>query len=161
MKKSVCLFIALMMALLAVNALAVQSGIYTGEGQGNNGPIVVDVTFADDVITNVQITEHAETPGVCDAAIATIPNEIVTYQSLAVDAVTGATNTSNGILTAVAAAVEKAGGDVEAMKARQVSKEAGEAVEMTADVIVIGGGGAGLSAAVTAGQVGASVIVLE
>ena len=72
MKKSVCFLFALMMTLFMMSAQAVQSGIYTGEGQGNNGPIVVDVTFADDVITNVQITEHAETPGVCDAAIATI-----------------------------------------------------------------------------------------
>ena len=161
MRKITCILLALLMTVFAVSALAVNSGIYTGEGQGNNGPIIVDVTFADDVITNVQITEHAETPGVCDAAIATIPNEIVQYQSLAVDAVTGATNTSNGILTAVAAAVEKAGGDVEAMKSKAISKDAGEAVEKTADVIVVGGGGAGLAAAVTASQAGASVIVVE
>lgn len=161
MRKITCILLALLMTVFAVSALAVNSGIYTGEGQGNNGPIIVDVTFADDVITNVQITEHAETPGVCDAAIATIPNEIVQYQSLAVDAVTGATNTSNGILTAVAAAVEKAGGDVEALKSKAISKDAGEAVEKTADVIVVGGGGAGLAAAVTASQAGASVIVVE
>ena len=94
----------------------------------------MDVTFSNDAITNVQVTNHSETAGVCDAAIATIPTEIVTYQSLAVDTVTGATNTSKGILDAVADAVEKAGGDVEAMKNKVVSKQAGEAVEMTADV---------------------------
>ena len=161
MRKITCCLLVILLMAFTVNALAVSSGIYTGEGKGNNGPIIVDVTFADDVITNVQITEHSETPGVCDAAIATIPNEIVTYQSLGIDTITGATNTSNGILTAVADAVAKAGGDVEAMKSKAISKEAGEAVEMTADVIVVGGGGAGLSAAVTASQGGASVIVVE
>ena len=161
MKKLVCLLLTLAMVMTMASAFAYQSGIYTGTGKGNNGDITVDVTFSNDAITNVQVTNHSETAGVCDAAIATIPTEIVTYQSLAVDTVTGATNTSKGILDAVADAVEKAGGDVEAMKNKVVSKQAGEAVEMTADVIVVGGGGAGMSAAVTAGEAGASVIVVE
>lgn len=161
MKKLVCLLLSLVMILTMASALAYQSGIYTGVGKGNNGDITVDVTFSDNAITNVQVTSHQETVGVSDAAIETIPTEIVTYQSLAVDTVTGATNTSKGILEAVASAVEQAGGDVEALKNNVVSKEAGEAVEMTADVIVLGGGGAGMAAAVAAGQNGASVIVVE
>lgn len=161
MKKLVCLLLSFVMILTIASALAYQSGIYTGVGKGNNGDIAVDVTFSDNAITNVQVMSHQETAGVSDAAIETIPTEIVTYQSLAVDAVTGATNTSKGILEAVASAVEQAGGDVEALKNNVVSKEAGEAVEMTADVIVLGGGGAGMAAAVAAGQNGASVIVVE
>lgn len=162
MKKIVCVLLALMMTLALTFASAEYTpGIYTGTGQGNNGEIVVDVTFSDSAITNVLITSHGETAGVSDAALQTIPTEIVTYQSLAVDTVTGATNSSNGILEAVADAVEQAGGSVDELKSRVISREAGEAVEMTADVIVVGGGGAGLSAAVTAGQSGASVIVVE
>lgn len=161
MKKFVSLLLTIAMTLTMSSAFAYESGIYTGIGQGNNGNITVDVTFSGDAITNVKIVSHSETAGVCDAAIETIPTEIVTYQSLAVDAVTGATNTSKGILEAVASAVEQAGGDVGALKSKTISKEAGEAVDMTADVIVVGGGGAGMSAAVTAGQQGASVIVVE
>ncbi len=91
MKKLVCLLLTLAMVMTMASAFAYQSGIYTGTGKGNNGDITVDVTFSNDAITNVQVTNHSETAGVCDAAIATIPTEIVTYQSLAVDTVTGAT----------------------------------------------------------------------
>lgn len=162
MKRIVCVLMALVMTFaLAFASAEYVPGIYTGTGRGNNGEIVVDVTFSDEAITNVQITSHGETAGVADAAIESIPKDIVTYQSLAVDTVTGATNSSNGILEAVAAAVEQAGGDVEELKSRTVSSEAGEEVVMTADVIVVGGGGAGLAAAVTAGQAGVSVIVVE
>lgn len=161
MKKLACVLLVLLLMPAIAAALTYTPGIYTGTGQGNNGDIVVDVTFSDNAITNVQILSHSETPGVSDAAIESIPVDIVTYQSLAVDAVTGATNSSNGILEAVAAAVKQAGGDVEALKSNLVSKQAGEAVDMTADVIVVGGGGAGLSAAVTASQSGTSVIIVE
>ncbi len=82
--------------------------------------------------------------------------------SLKVDAVTGATYSSKGIIEAITAALKAAGADVEKLKAKDIaSGETKGDVEKTADVIIIGGGGAGLAAAVSAHQNGAKVIVVE
>lgn len=123
--------------------------------------IEVAVTFDADTITGIEVVSCNDTPGVCDAAVEKIPAEIVKYQSLGVDVATSATFTSNGILEAVADAVNQAGGDVDALKAVPVEKVAGEEVKLSADVVVVGGGGAGLAAALTAAEEGASVIILE
>ena len=127
-----------------------------------NGDVTVSVTFTEDSIESVEVVSHSETEGLSDPAIANIPEDIVKYQSLGVDMVTGATFTSKAILTAVAACVEQAGGDVEALKAVPAKEEVNtEPVEKTADVVVIGGGGAGLAAAIEAGANGSSVILIE
>lgn len=166
MKKRIAA-LALALVLLSVSAVALAAGFtagtYTAGAQGNNGPVKVSVTFTESAIEKVEILEHAETKGLSDPAIEQIPEAIVTYQSLGVDTVSGATNTSNAILNAVADCVAQAGGDVEALKA----VPAGEAEEIpvlqdtTVDVLVIGGGGAGLSAALSATQNGASVVLIE
>ena len=136
-------------------------GTYTGVGAGKNGDITVEVTFSADKIEHITVVSHSETPSLSDAAIANIPTQIVEAQSLGVDAVSGATYTSNGIVDAVADAVKQAGGDVEALKNVQVA--AGEHVEeeLTTDVVVVGGGGAGMSAAVRLAELGQQVIVFE
>lgn len=164
MKKLLILMLCAVMALGSLTTLALStgpSGTYSGSAVGNNGPIKVEVVLEGGEIQSVRITEHTETPGIYDIAAERIPAQIVEHQSLAVDTVTSATNTSQGILDAVEDAIAKAGGDVEAYKAVAVEKTKGEAVEMTADIIVVGGGGAGLAAALTAGESGASVIIVE
>lgn len=146
-----------------VTAGTYTAGTYTATAKGNNGDLTLEVTFDSDAIKSIKIKEHSETPGISDAPIAKIPESIIANQSLNIDAVTGATNTSNAILTAVADAVNQAGGDAEALKKVEVSgnEVAGEAVEKEADVIVVGAGGAGLAAAVSAAEEGASVIIIE
>ena len=69
-------------------------------------------------------------------------NQIVELQGLGIDAVSGATLTSNAILDGVADCVKQAGGDVEALKAVKPEVTAAEDEELTADVVVIGAGGA-------------------
>ena len=142
---------------------AYTAGTYTATAKGNNGDVTVEVTFDSDAIKSIKIKEHGETPGISDAPIAKIPESIIANQSLKIDAIIGATNTSNAILNAVADAVNQAGGDVEALKNVEVAdnEAAGEAVVKEADVIVVGAGGAGLAAAVSAAEEGASVIVIE
>ena len=142
---------------------AYTAGTYAATAKGNNGDVTVEVTFDSDAIKSIKIKEHGETPGISDAPIAKIPESIIANQSLKIDAITGATNTSNAILNAVADAVNQAGGDVEALKNVEVAdnEAAGEAVVKEADVIVVGAGGAGLAAAVSAAEEGASVIVIE
>ena len=140
---------------------AYTAGTYTGTADGNNGPVTVEVTVSDSAITKVEVTEQAETESIAAPALERIPQAIVDNQSLGIDAVTGATNTSNAILNAVAAAITEAGGDVEALKQVPVQVEEGEtAGDMTADVVVIGAGGAGLCAAIEAKDQGAGTVIL-
>ncbi|WP_428770166.1 flavocytochrome c [Treponema sp. HNW] len=138
-----------------------KAGTYTAAAQGMNGDVNVTVTFTKSAIKKIEIGKHSETPGISDTPIKQIPERIIKTQSLAVDAVTGATLTSNAILAAVASAVEQAGGDIAALKGKKVAVKAGKAVEKSADVVVVGGGGAGLSAAISAAQNGAKVILIE
>lgn len=160
MKKIASILLALMLLLSCIGAMA---ETFEGVGTGNGGDIKVAITVEDGKITAIEVLEQNETPGICDAAFAQIPDAIIVSQSLAVDTVTGATNSSNGILAAVEAAAAAAGLDVEAMKAAPAEggEEATYASELTADVIIVGAGGAGLSAATAAIQNGASVIVIE
>ena len=99
-----------MMLVAAVPAPAYTTGTYTGTGTGMLDKIEVAVTFDADKITGIEVLSCNDTPGVCDAAVEKIPEEIVKYQSLGVDVATSATFTSNGILEAVADAVAQAGG---------------------------------------------------
>lgn len=138
-----------------------KAGTYEAAEKGMNGEVKVSVTFTDDSIASVEVVSHSETEGLSDPAIENIPTDIGKYQSLGVDMVSGATFTSKAILGAVAACVEQAGGDAEALKAVPVNKGVNtEPVEKTADVVIVGGG-AGLSAAIEASQNGSSVILIE
>lgn len=134
---------------------------YTGTAQGNNGEVTVEVTIKDAKIETVAVTAHKETAGICDAAIERIPQEIVDRQSVAVDTVSGATNTSKAILEGVKAAIAAAG--LNAADYEKAAETAGDAQhqEMTCDVVVAGGGVSGLVAAISAADQGASVILVE
>ena len=136
-------------------------GTYTGTAAGKNGDVKVEVTFSANAIDSVKVVEHSETAGISDGAIENIPAAIVENQSLAVDTVSGATITSDAILKAVADAVAQAGGDVEALKNAAAPAGEKEAKELSADVIVVGGGGAGMAAATRLAQLGKSVILVE
>lgn len=136
-------------------------GTYTGTAAGKNGDVKVEVTFSANAIDSVKVVEHSETAGISDGAIENIPAAIVENQSLAVDTVSGATITSDAILQAVADAVAQAGGDVEALKNAAAPAGEKEAKELSADVIVVGGGGAGMAAATRLAQLGKSVILVE
>ncbi|ABR49588.1 flavocytochrome c [Alkaliphilus metalliredigens QYMF] len=139
-----------------------QAGTYTGVAPGHNGDITVEVTVDENEIQSVNILEHNESQGIADPAIDRIPNAIVDGQTLAVDAISGATITSDAIIAAVINALEQAGADIDALSVKGENvRVVGETVEYTTDVVIIGGGGAGLAAAVSAHQNGAQIIVLE
>lgn len=140
---------------------AFKAGTYTATAKGMGGDVTVEVVVTADEITAIKVVSHKETPGISDLPIEQIPAKIVETQSLAVDTVAGATITSTALLTAVTDCMTQAGADVEALKNKKVEVEKAEDVTREADVIVIGAGGAGLAAAVTANQAGATVIVLE
>ncbi|MDO4741730.1 MAG: FAD-dependent oxidoreductase, partial [Eubacteriales bacterium] len=122
----------------------------------------VTVTFDANAITDIKIGNNAETVGIRETAFEQIPAAILKHQSLGVDAVAGATNSSVAIIEAVADCVTQAGGDAEALRAVEVVKEEKVVLQdCETDVLVIGAGGAGFAAAVSAAQNGAKVILVE
>ena len=134
-------------------------GVYSANSKGYKD-MVVTVTVTDGKIVSIDL-DHKETEGVADLALTQVVNDIIEIQGLGVDLVAGASETSRGIINGVTDAMEQANADVEAMKliTKSVSKEDDKTVET--EVVVIGAGGAGLAAAVTANQNGSKVIVLE
>ena len=163
---SLLLTVCLLATMAAVPTLA-EAGTYTGVGAGKNGEgsIEVSVTLDDaGVITDVEVTKNGDDAGISDPAVEGVPAAIVAANSLAVDAVAGATLTSNGILEAVEAALTAAGVDPSAYKAAPETDEAEAektAVEQTTDVLVIGAGIAGLSSAMSAKENGADVVIID
>lgn len=162
MKKSVFALVLAMMLIVTATATAMTAGTFEAEAPGVFGEAVkVAVTVSDTAIEKVEVVSHNETAGISDAAIERIPAAIVESQSLAVDTVAGATMTSKAILTAAEAALAAAGADVEALKVSAAEEAEGQTIEMTADVVVLGAGGSGVSAAVEAYDAGAKVVLLE
>lgn len=162
MKKSVFALVLAMMFIVTATASAMTAGTFEAEAPGVFGEAVkVAVTVSDTAIEKVEVVSHNETAGISDAAIERIPAAIVESQSLAVDTVAGATMTSKAILAAAEAALAAAGADVEALKVSTAEEVEGQTIEMTADVVVLGAGGSGVSAAVEAYDAGAKVVLLE
>ena len=138
-------------------------GVYTINTNGMKGEMTVEVTFDDSSITDIKVVNHSETYGIGygmdTTPIEVLPKEIIKTQSLNVDTVTGATLTSKFLLQAVKEAVVEAGGDPEKLPNIETSKSEDKTYDV--DVVVVGGGVAGLSAAIEASQGGADVLILE
>src|SRR5574344_173008 len=137
------------------------TGDATGEGtaKGHNGDIKAVVTFEGDKISKVDL-EHEETEGLGDKAADSLVEKIVANNSVNVDTVSGATVTSTALIEAVKAAIEASGRDLKAFET-EAEEKTGETIEKETDVVVIGGGGAGFAAAVSAKEAGADVILIE
>ena len=137
------------------------SGTFEGTGHGMQGAITVSITVEENAITEIAFVEYPETENITAVAMERIPAQIIEYQALGLDTVTGATFSSYGILAAVEDAAKTAGLDVAALKATTYTPEARPDETWEADVLVMGGGGSGLTAAITAAQQGANVILIE
>ncbi|MDR2403730.1 MAG: FAD-dependent oxidoreductase [Spirochaetaceae bacterium] len=137
-------------------------GTYTASGTGNYGDVEVIVEFSRNRIEKITIGTNMETEAIAAPSFEKIPQAIIEGQTLAVDVITGASNSSRAVLEAVAAAVAMAGGNAEALRNRQVAARGpGAEIVKQTDVLIIGGGGAGLAAAVNAAETGAKVILIE
>lgn len=143
------------------NLAGLNPGTYEAIGKGNNGDILVEVSFDQESILEVKVKDHNETEGIGNKPIDLLPLQIVENQSILIDTIAGATMTSNGILEGVKDCILQAGGKVENFEKElgKIGKKSEK--ELTTDILVIGGGGTGLSAAASAKENGASVIVLE
>ncbi|GHV63880.1 flavocytochrome c [Spirochaetia bacterium] len=137
-------------------------GTYQGSAPGFNGDVTIEVTVDSGRILGVRVVSQNDTPEISGLAYQRIPQAIVEGQTLGVDMVSGASISSKGIIEAATAALAKSGADIKALQSRKpVAAAKRTSKSETADVVVIGAGGAGLAAAITASQNGAKVIVLE
>lgn len=156
-------------------------GTYRGSAKGMNGTIVVDVTVDEQSITDIQFVETIarenplidesnwlsnylidmldETPQIFSTVLDRLPQRILENQSLMVDAVAGATVSSNGFIAAVRDAIEQSGGNPAAFDRPVAKSDAHEVYD--ADVVVVGGGTSGSAAAARAAEQGAKVVLIE
>ena len=142
-------------------ASTVKDGKYTTKAMGHEDWVYVTTQFKDGAIISCSTTSHEETMGIGNYAAARIPARILANQSLEVDAVSGATVTSNAVKQAVKLAIEEAGGSVTAFS-KEVKTEVVESTQdVSYDVVVVGAGNAGLVAATRLAEKGLNVGVFE
>ena len=165
MKKIFAVILASGMLLMNVGGIAegavfTNPGTYSATAMGRNGDVTVTATFSESAITAIEITSE-ETPTIGDTAMEQLAQTVLDAQSLGVDIVAGATLSSDAFKEALEDCAKQAGGDVDALKALPVANKTADYDVTEADVIIVGAGGAGLTAAKTAADQGASVIVIE
>ena len=157
MKRIICLVMVL--AMLCTCAMA---ETFEGVGKGFGGEIKVAATVEGGKLTAVEVLSHGETAGISDPAFAKIPAAIIENQTVAVDTVAGCTFSSNGLIEAVKAAWLASGAaEADITKAVVAEETAKELETKTADVVIVGAGGAGMTAAVEVLRAGGSVIVID
>ena len=138
------------------------SGDFTGTAKGMGGDVTVTLTLTDSKITGCTAEGADETQGIGTLALDQLPGQIAETGSIAVDGVTGATITSDAIKEAAAAALTAAGLNPDDFKtAVENNGEKAEDSTVDADIVIVGAGGAGMTAAITAAAEGKSVVILE
>ena len=157
MKRFSALLIALVMMLSMVPAMAEE---VTGTAKGFGGNVTVTLTIENGVITAAKAEGADETPGVGTPALEQLPAAMVAGNTVNVDTISGATWTSNGVIEAAKAALIAAGLNPENYMTKVETVKAEDAV-LEADVVIVGAGGAGMTAALTAAEKGAKVIIIE
>lgn len=172
MKKLFCLILTLALLLASASAFGEAQpqenlftpGTYSAEAQGIFVPVKVTVTVSESAILNVMIVADGETPELGGVAAGKLAYTIIEAQTPNVDVVSGATVTSKAIIAATTDALTQAGADIAVLDAnRKDRKDGGTKTEKTidTDVVVIGAGGAGMTAAIMLKQAGVNFIILE
>jgi flavocytochrome c len=146
-------------AFSAAAQAAVKDGTYTKTVTGHNAPITVTVEIKGGKIASVT-TKDLESPGVGKVAIQKLEDRVIRNQSTRVDVVSGATVTSFQLLGAIKECLKEAGADSKDF-AKRVTDADKTPINAETDVVIVGGGGAGLSSAVSALEHGARVVIIE
>lgn len=172
MKKLVAVTLAAVLLLAATAAPGLAAGTltpgtYQAAATGYMGAVTVAVTVDESSIKNIEIVECTEEPKmIADAALPQLIADVMAYQTVNVDAVSGATFTSMAFKNAVTDALKQAGNNGGFQD--KAAYPAVTVADAETDVLVIGGGGAGAMAAVavkdpdfTGKDSGLSVILVE
>ena len=139
-----------------------KDGVYIGTGKGYKSDIKTEVIIKNQKIEDIKVISSSDTSIISDAAFNNIKKDIIETQGLGVDMVAGATSSSNGFYRSIIEALKSSGANISEL--RKIKKEKvlkKEKRELNTDVLVIGGGGAGLAAASSATENGANVILVE
>ena len=143
-------------------AVTYTAGTYEGTAMGMNGPLTLEVTFSKDAITDIQVKSSKETGHVGDPVFPIMFKDAIEANGSGIDAVSGATFTSIAVKNALNDAATKANASkIEDFKKNTVKHTAQKPIDETYDVIVVGAGGAGISAAAQSVQNGYSVLIIE
>ena len=172
MKKLLCLLLAFAMLLVSAAAFAEAQpeqslftpGSYTAEAQGIFVPVKVTVRVSENEIETVLVDATGETPELGGIAAEKMAMAIMNAQTPNVDSVSGATVTSAAIIAAATDALKQAGADIAVLDAnRKDTKNEGPKEEKTIDteIVIIGAGGAGMTAAIMLQQAGKDFVILE
>lgn len=141
---------------------ALKDGTYETSTMGNNGPVVLRTTIQDNKIVSITTVKSDETPLLGAGAIEKLTKTIVTNQTVELDAISGASNSSRAVLEGVKTALKMAGGSEKDLKNIRLKKPVAAILQdASTDVLVIGAGGAGMCAAISATDSGAKVILIE
>lgn len=160
------IFACMLAAILALSGCAgavadgMTPGTYTGSAKGYHGDIVLDVTVDANAITAITVKQQSETEGIGAAALPILVENTMKHQTIGIDSVSGATITSEAFKAAMTMALTAADADMDKMTAA-VEKGEMEDAALEADIVVVGAGAAGLSAALVGVQQGKTVILLE
>lgn len=141
-----------------------KSGTYEGKATGYGGEVTATIVLSTNRIESITCIGEKETNGIGSVAITELPKEMISQQSVQVDAITGATVTSTAVKEAVTQALTEAGVDVETLipvNGEPVGVATPIEEKMVVDLVVIGAGGAGMTAALEAKAFGLDVIILE
>ncbi len=143
--------------------VALTSGEFTVTTPGHNGEIPMVVRIDNNRIEAIDIDTSGESQGIADVVFTRIPKQIIEGQTLNVDIISGASVTSNGVIDGVAKVIKMAGSNPDILRKRPKAASAlnTQDMEYHTDVVVVGAGCAGLTAAAKVLQEGKSVIVVE
>ncbi len=154
-------FMLVALLILPATALALPAGEYTGTAKGFGGDIEVTISLSEEEITAIIAEGYGETPNIGTIALEQLPKTMIDTQTIEVDSVSGATITSKAIVEATIAALATAQVNPKDIVPAENTQGEKEAITLDTDIIVIGAGGAGLSAAITAANQGKKIILLE
>lgn len=137
------------------------AGTYEGTAKGFGGEIKATIKLSDSKIEEIVVVGDKETPTIGGVAVESMPQEMLTKQSVNVDIVSGATVTSNAIIEAVTEAFTSAGIDASNLVPQENSNIEKTEETLNVDCVVVGAGGAGMTAALEAKAAGLNVIIVE
>lgn len=153
--------------LTGPEASSVADGVYEASAKSykrsgsDKDSVTIKVTMKDNQVEAIDVVDYGDTAAIGGMAYDILAKNVLDTQSLGVDSITGATVSSAGFIAAMSDAITQAGGNADEWKARPIEQRDAQTVEMTADIVVVGAGIAGLSAAMEAANLGANVILVE
>ena len=162
----IILTIGMILSMSGCGGKQVQTGIlkdgtYTGTADGFGGELVMEAVIKDGMMQSLQVVKNNESAVLAEEALTQVPKRIKEAQSLQVDGSTGATMTTQAIQAATSDCIAKAGGDLTTWQTDATGKVKDTIKQEKTDTVVIGGGIAGVAAALRLEQLGISVTLFE